>query len=70
MRKPNRNGSETRMFTIEEASTYAGMGKTYFRKWASEIGAVRVFSPRLTRYDRTVIDKALDEMEQNTESKY
>lgn len=56
--------NEERMLNIKKGARYAGMGETYFRKWAEQIGAVRVFSPRMTRYDKVVIDRALDEMAQ------
>lgn len=52
----------TRLLTETEAVKYAGMGRTYFRQWASEIGARRVFGKRLVRYDRKAIDAALDAM--------
>lgn len=54
--------SAARLMGEVEASRYVGMGKTYFRQWAEEIGARRVLSPRMIRYDRTVIDAALDAM--------
>lgn len=55
-----RRNSAARLLTIEQAAGYVGMGKSSFRKWANEIGATRVFSARMTRYDREVIDAALD----------
>lgn len=51
-----------RMLTLEQGAKYAGMGISFFRKWSAQIGARRVFSDRLVRYDRAIIDKALDEM--------
>ena len=51
---------EARMFTAQQGAAYTGMGRTSFMKWAKEIGARRTFGPRMTRYDRTVIDAALD----------
>lgn len=53
---------DARMMTLDQGSGYTGMGKTYFKKWATEIGARVYFSPRLVRYDREIIDKALDDM--------
>lgn len=53
---------EIRLFNIEQGSTYAGMGKTAFREWADQIGAIRRFG-RTVRYDRRVIDRALDAMQ-------
>lgn len=52
---------ETRMFDIEQASAYIGKGKTAARVWLKEIGARRSYG-RMVRYDRTVIDKVLDQM--------
>ncbi len=57
------NRSNARMLSEVEACNYVGMGRVYFRQWAAEIGARRVFSKRLVRYDKTVIDAALDAMD-------
>lgn len=52
---------EPRMLTQKQAETYTGMGRNSFSIWATKIGAKRHFG-RSVRYDRRVIDKALDEM--------
>ena len=56
------NTGEIRLFNIDQAAMYAGLGKTAFREWADQIGAVRRFG-RTVRYDRRVIDRALDAMQ-------
>lgn len=48
-----------RMFSIDEGVTYTGLGRSTFRKWTQEIGAVRKIGSRVL-YDRAVIDSALD----------
>lgn len=50
-----------RLFTVDQACTYVGRGKTMFKAWAKEIGAERRFG-KTVRYDRLVIDQALDAM--------
>ena len=50
-----------RLFTIDQACSYTGRGRTAFRLWAEEIGAVRHFG-KAVRFDRLVIDQALDAM--------
>lgn len=50
-----------RLFNGEQGSKYACMGLTSFKKWAEEIGAV-IRIGRSVRYDRLVIDQALDAM--------
>lgn len=52
---------EKRLLMEMEGATYSGMGRSYFREWAKQIGARRKFG-RAVRYDKAVIDKALDEM--------
>lgn len=64
MNRANRSSEDVRMMTIEQGCAYTGMGKNSFRRWAHEIGATRVFSARMTRYDKKIIDAALDKMEQ------
>ena len=56
--------TEQRILREREATEYCGMGRTSFRQWAAKIGAVRKFG-RSVRYDRKVIDEALDGMNQN-----
>lgn len=58
---------DVRMMTIEQGCDYTGMGKTFFRKWASDIGARVEITKRMTRYDKAVIDTALDKMLQGGE---
>ena len=55
------NIDNRRMMLELEGAAYVGMGRTNFRTWAREIGARRKFG-RAVRYDKVVIDKALDEM--------
>lgn len=54
-----------RMLTEVEGFEYCGQGRTAFRKWAAEIGARRKFGASV-RYDKKVLDAALDAMEQDT----
>lgn len=53
---------EPRMLTRDQACTYTGMGRTNFTAWAREIGAERKFG-KAARFDRTIIDAALDALE-------
>lgn len=55
----------TRMLDAVQGATYCGMGRTTFRKWAEQIGAVRKFG-QLVRFDKKVIDAALDAEQQPT----
>ena len=59
--------AEIRMFDVEQGSAYTGRGKTAFKAWANQIGATRRFG-RSVRYDRRVIDAALDAMSADTET--
>ena len=52
---------EPRMLNQKQAETYTGMGRTAMTAWAERIGAKRHFG-RAVRYDRRVIDAALDAM--------
>lgn len=56
-----------RLLTELEGAAYAGIGRTTFRAWAKEINA-RVNFGRTVRYDKAVIDKALDAMTAAAES--
>lgn len=69
MRKAVRESNGVRMMNLQQACEYTGMGVTFLRKWAGEIGATRVFSARMTRYDKTVIDAALDKMKEESTDK-
>lgn len=51
-----------RLLTEKEAMAYTRMGRTAFRKWADLIGAKRKIG-RSLRFDREVIDRAIDDME-------
>lgn len=67
--KANRGDiSEARMFTIDQACAYTGMGKSYCRNWCEEIGAVRRFG-KMVRYDRIVIDRVFDQMDHQSRKK-
>ena len=51
-----------RMLTTQQACAYTGRGQNTARKWLDEIGATRHFG-KSVRFDRVVIDKALDSLE-------
>ena len=55
------NISDARMLTSEQAQVYTGMGRTICRKWCDEIGATRKFGA-MVRFDKIVIDKAMDKL--------
>ena len=60
MRERNKETTDCkRLLDITELAQYIGMGKTYSRKWADEIGAVKHFGRRVL-FDRNVVDSALD----------
>ncbi len=62
MNKPNRgNIADARLLTIQQACEYTGMGRTKCANWCAEIGAVKRFGS-MVRYDKHVIDAALNEM--------
>lgn len=50
----------SRLLNEQAAMKYTGMGRSFLRSWAEEIGAVVVFSSRLRRYDKRVIDPNID----------
>ena len=52
---------EKRPFTMKELMEYTGLGESKAREWAREIGAARKIGRR-TVYDRTIIDKSIDEL--------
>lgn len=52
---------EKRLFTMKELMEYTGLGESKAREWAREIGAARKIGRR-TVYDRTIIDKSIDEL--------
>lgn len=54
--------AKQRLLTSEDLCAYLGRGKNSARAWADEIGATRKFG-KSVRFDRVVIDAALDAME-------
>lgn len=50
-----------RLMNEKDCMEYLSMGRTKFREWTAEIGARKKFG-KAVRYDRTVIDKYLDQM--------
>lgn len=50
-----------RLLSEADGMNYVGLQRNKFRSWAAEIGAVRHIGRRVL-YDRTVIDRACDEM--------
>lgn len=56
------NVSEKRLLSAHEGAEYVGLGMVTFREWAKEIKAVRRFG-RSVRYDKKVIDEAINNME-------
>jgi len=66
VRKRTAGNIETvRMIDARQGAEYCGMGRDTFRKWAEQIGAVRKFG-QLVRFDKKVIDAALDAEQQPT----
>ena len=61
---PIRGDFSSRMLTIEQACKYLNRGKTRTREYCDSIGATRKMGERCVRYDRTVIDHALDKLTQ------
>lgn len=49
-----------RMLNRQQAAHYTGMGLNACRAWCDEIGATVRFSERVIRFDKQVIDAALD----------
>lgn len=60
-RKVAGNLTEKRMLDTKEACSYVGIGQSAIRPWLDEIGATRKFG-RSVRFDKNVIDAALDSM--------
>lgn len=62
MKKQNVMGSisDKRMLNIKEVCIYTGMGQTRARQYMDTIGATKQFGRRVL-FDKTVIDKALNE---------
>lgn len=51
---------DKRLLNVKEAAAYLGMGRQRARKWCEEIGAMRRIGQKSIRYDRVIIDQALD----------
>lgn len=51
-----------RMLNWQQAAQYTGMGLNACRAWCDEIGATRKFSDRCVRFDKNIIDAALDKL--------
>lgn len=54
---------ETRMMDTEALMAYIGMGRTRASEFGAKCGAKRKMGKR-TLYDKRIIDKALDELEE------
>lgn len=52
---------EKRMFSIEEAMAYTGLGKNRLYDFAREAGALKKYGKR-TLIDRVLIDRSIDRM--------
>lgn len=52
---------EKQLFTIKELMVYTSLGESKAREWAKEIGAGYKVGRR-TVYDKTIIDKAIDNL--------
>lgn len=52
---------EVRLMSVIEGATYTGVGFTFFKTWAKEIGATVNFGRRVL-YDKHVIDAAIDKL--------
>jgi hypothetical protein len=52
--------NNVRMLTLKQAAQYAGIGVSTCRAWCDKIGATTKFSAKIVRFDKNVIDKALD----------
>lgn len=55
-----------RLLSEKETCEYVSLSRSKCRSWAEEIGAVRHIGSRVL-YDRTVIDRAIDEMAENAD---
>ena len=63
MKKATRGTLETtRMLTSEQMTAYVGLGRTRGREFCDRIGATVRFTDRIVRFDRIIIDSALDKM--------
>ena len=65
MRKRHSNPDMARLLSLREAAVYVGIGLDSCRAWCKQIGAEKRIAPRVVRYDRVVIDRAIDEAGEN-----
>lgn len=54
--------SQKRMLSVTEAQAYTGLGATYLRKWAAEVGALKKIGKRVL-IDKHVLDAVIDTIE-------
>ena len=54
---------QPRMLTIKEAQIYCGFGRNMTADILKRIGARRCFGARCIRYDKRIIDKFLDSLD-------
>lgn len=59
---PIRGDFSSRLMTIEQTCQYLNRGKTRTRQFCDSINATIKMGERCVRFDRTIIDKALDEL--------
>lgn len=57
----NQSIEQKRLLSIDEVSTYTGLGKTRARSLMEEIGATVKYGTRVL-FDKKVIDAAIDNM--------
>lgn len=56
------NIENVRLLNRQQAAEYTGMGLNACRTWCNQIGATLVFSTRIIRFDKNVIDAELDRL--------
>lgn len=54
-----------RLLTEKEACAYVGAGRSFLRTWGAAIGARVQLGQRSIRYDRSVIDSAIEKQHKN-----
>ena len=57
---------DARMLHADQAQHYVGLGRSALRAWCDSIGATRHFGKSI-RFDKNVIDKALDAMQKENQ---
>ena len=62
MKAKNYQEIQPRMLNQKQGEEYTGLGRATFTSFADEIGARRKIGRRVL-YDRTVIDRAFDQMQ-------